>query len=121
MLLAQVQELRKQASELGLETKGTKAELLARVEKYLKEQGAASGHVCARTLIMVSGIACAEEDLLEEEVEEEEELEEGEEEEEGKEEGKEGVGNAGEQSQTQAEQEPSTRDQSRAAESSTAT
>ena len=64
---------------------------------------------------------CAEEDLLEEEVEEEEELEEGEEEEEGKEEGKEGVGNAGEQSQTQAEQKPSTRDQSHAAESSTAT
>ena len=35
----QVQELRKQASELGLETKGTKAEILARIEKYLKEQG----------------------------------------------------------------------------------
>ena len=37
----QVQELRKQAAELGLETKGTKAELLARVEKYLREQGVA--------------------------------------------------------------------------------
>lgn len=31
--------MRKQAAELGLETKGTKAELLARVEKYLKEHG----------------------------------------------------------------------------------
>ena len=29
-------------AELGLETKGTKAELLARVEKYLKEQGRVS-------------------------------------------------------------------------------
>ena len=34
-----VQELRKQAADLGLASKGTKAELLARVEKYLKEQG----------------------------------------------------------------------------------
>lgn len=31
--------MRKQAGELGLETKGTKAELLARVEKYIKEHG----------------------------------------------------------------------------------
>lgn len=45
---AQVQELRKQAAELGLETKGTKAELLARVEKYLKEQGAGSVRACER-------------------------------------------------------------------------
>ena len=35
----QVPELRKQAAELGLETKGTKAEILSRIEKYLKEQG----------------------------------------------------------------------------------
>ena len=34
-----VQELRKQAAELGVETKGTKAEILSRIEKYLKEQG----------------------------------------------------------------------------------
>ena len=35
-------------AELGLETKGTKAELLARVEKYLKEQGGipSSSHAC---------------------------------------------------------------------------
>lgn len=32
-------ELRNRVNELGLETKGTKAELIARVEKYLNEQG----------------------------------------------------------------------------------
>lgn len=36
----QVPELKKKVAELGLPTKGTKAELLARVEKYLHEQGA---------------------------------------------------------------------------------
>ena len=34
-------ELKKKVAELGLPTKGTKAELLARVEKYLHEQGMA--------------------------------------------------------------------------------
>lgn len=37
--LLQVPELKKKVAELGLPTKGTKAELLARVEKYLHEQG----------------------------------------------------------------------------------
>lgn len=35
----QVAELRQRVAGLGLETKGTKAELIARVEKYLSEQG----------------------------------------------------------------------------------
>lgn len=35
----QVPELRAKLGEWGLETKGTKAELLARVDAYLKEQG----------------------------------------------------------------------------------
>ena len=34
-------ELKRKLAELGLETKGTKTELLARVEKYLHEQGMA--------------------------------------------------------------------------------
>ena len=37
----QVPELKKKLAELGLPTKGPKAELLARVEKYISEQGAA--------------------------------------------------------------------------------
>jgi hypothetical protein len=36
-----VVELRRRVSELGLDTKGTKAELITRVEKYLNEQGTA--------------------------------------------------------------------------------
>lgn len=32
-------ELKRKVGELGLETKGTKAEVIARVEKYLSEQG----------------------------------------------------------------------------------
>lgn len=35
----QVAELRQRVAGLGLETKGTKADLIARVEKYLSEQG----------------------------------------------------------------------------------
>ena len=38
-LFLQVADLRGKLGELGLETKGTKAELIARVEKYLSEQG----------------------------------------------------------------------------------
>ena len=34
----QVPELKRKVAALGLEAKGTKAELLARVEKYLQEQ-----------------------------------------------------------------------------------
>ena len=34
----QVPELKRKVATLGLEAKGTKAELLARVEKYLQEQ-----------------------------------------------------------------------------------
>ena len=34
----QVPELKRKVAELGLEAKGTKVELLARVEKYLQEQ-----------------------------------------------------------------------------------
>lgn len=40
-VLSQVGELRKRVAEVGLDTKGTKAELIARVEKYLSEQGSA--------------------------------------------------------------------------------
>ena len=39
LLHLQVPELKKKVAELGLSTKGTKAELLARVEKYIREQG----------------------------------------------------------------------------------
>jgi hypothetical protein len=39
-LLLQVAELKRKLAELGLDNKGTKAELIARVEKYLTEQGA---------------------------------------------------------------------------------
>ena len=35
----QVAELKRKLAELGLDNKGTKAELIARVEKYLTEQG----------------------------------------------------------------------------------
>lgn len=35
----QVAELRQRVAELGLDTKGTKAELIARVEKFISEQG----------------------------------------------------------------------------------
>lgn len=35
----QVAELRQRMGSIGLDTKGTKAELIARVEKYLNEQG----------------------------------------------------------------------------------
>ncbi len=38
-LHTQVPELRTKLGEWGLETKGTKAELIARVDSYLKEQG----------------------------------------------------------------------------------
>ncbi len=38
-LLLQVAELKRKLAELGLDNKGTKAELIARVEKYLTEQG----------------------------------------------------------------------------------
>ena len=37
--LFQVAELKRKLAELGLDNKGTKAELIARVEKYLTEQG----------------------------------------------------------------------------------
>lgn len=35
----EVADLKKKVTELGLEAGGTKAELLAKVEKYLSEQG----------------------------------------------------------------------------------
>lgn len=38
-MLFQVAELKRKLAELGLDNKGTKAELIARVEKYLAEQG----------------------------------------------------------------------------------
>ena len=86
-------ELRKQAAELGLETKGTKAEILSRIEKYLKEQGLflrMSGktiplffcekkRLSASTTVVFGPDISPDEELLEEE--EEEEREEGEEEE----------------------------------------
>lgn len=37
--MLQVAELRQRVGELGLDTKGTKAELIARVEKFISEQG----------------------------------------------------------------------------------
>ena len=42
----QVAELKRKLAELGLDNKGTKAELIARVEKYLTEQGAPHAHAC---------------------------------------------------------------------------
>lgn len=56
---------------MGLETKGTKAEILSRIEKYLKEQGS------FQLLETSSLVLSADEELLEEE--EEDEREEGEE------------------------------------------
>ncbi len=41
--ISQVPELKRRLAELGMETKGTKAELLARVERYLNEQGKEEG------------------------------------------------------------------------------
>ncbi len=43
--LTQVPELRAKLGEWGLETKGNKTELLARVDAYLKEQGELVGVV----------------------------------------------------------------------------
>ena len=40
----QVAELKRKLAELGLDNKGTKAELIARVEKYLTEQGTPHAH-----------------------------------------------------------------------------
>ena len=75
----QVPEVRKQAAELGLESKGTKAEILARIEKYVKEQGThpASPRRCTsvallnrlRNMVRLSIFYTEEEDLLEEEEE----------------------------------------------------
>ena len=78
---------------MGLETKGTKAEILSRIEKYLKEQGLflrMSGktiplffcekkRLSASTTVVFGPDISPDEELLEEE--EEEEREEGEEEE----------------------------------------
>ncbi len=44
-ILLQVAELKRKLAELGLDNKGTKAELIARVEKYLAEQGTPHTHV----------------------------------------------------------------------------
>ena len=60
-------------NSIGLDNKGTKAELIARVEKYLNEQGSGrSQHLCIELVHLEA------DDLLEE-VEDEEEEQKGEE------------------------------------------
>lgn len=67
-------ELKKKVAELGLPTKGTKVELLARVEKYLHEQGECclSWCGCVYMCLWVMLLAAEEEELLEEQEEVEE-------------------------------------------------
>ena len=68
-------DLKRRVGELGLETKGTKAELIARVEKYLSEQGELA-KLFLPSPSMDTAVQCVDEDdedLLEEEEEEEEE------------------------------------------------
>ena len=67
-------ELRKRVAEVGLDTKGTKAELIARVEKYLNEQGSNTLYNNYRVMSfwLTEADLLEEEDLGEEEEEQEE-------------------------------------------------
>ena len=74
----QVPELKRKVAALGLEAKGTKAELLARVEKYLQEQegkGERGRSIQFQNHQFICLLLSEEEEELLEEVEEEEEEE----------------------------------------------
>lgn len=74
----QVPELKRKVAALGLEAKGTKAELLARVEKYLQEQegkGERGRSIHFQNHQFICLLLSEEEEELLEEVEEEEEEE----------------------------------------------